>query len=181
MASKKFILGIFGDEDILLEAVPAIQDKGVKIHDVFTPFPIHGLDVAMGLRESKLHTAGFIFGITGTSIAFGFMTWANTFNWRTNFAGKPFWYVPGYIPITFELTVLMASAGMVATFLYLCRLAPGVEKHIMDPRQTDDKMVVAVEIDEHSDVAAITAALKTAGAEEVNEKVIDNWYRYKIM
>ncbi len=180
MAEKKFLLGIFGDEDILLEGVPAIQNKGVKIHDVFTPFPIHGLDTAMGLRESKLHIAGFIYGITGTSIAFGFMTWANTFDWRVNFGGKPFWAVPAYIPITFELTVLMAAAGMVATFMYLCRLAPGINKPIMDLRQTDDKMVVAVEIDEHSDIANITNILKQSGAEEVNTKVFDNWYRYKI-
>jgi Protein of unknown function (DUF3341) len=180
MGSKKFLLGIFGDEDILLEGVPTIQSKGVKIYDVFTPFPIHGLDTAMGLRESKLHIAGFIYGITGTSIALGFMTWANSVDWKVNFGGKPFWSWPAYIPITFELTVLMASAGMVATFMYLCRLAPGVQKHIMDLRQTDDKMVVAIEIDEHTDVNNLTNILKSSGAEEVNTKVIDDWYRYKI-
>lgn len=181
MESKKFILGIFGDEDVLLEGVPQIRNNGVKLYDVYTPFPIVGLDTAMGLRETKLHTAGFCFGITGTSIAFGFMTWANTFDWRVNFGGKPFWAVPAYIPITFELTVLMAAAGMVASFLYLCRLAPGIEKHIMDPRQTDDKMVVAVEIDEKSDINHIKNTLRQYGAEEVNEKHIDDWYRYRIM
>jgi hypothetical protein len=180
MATKKFLLGIFGDEDVLLEGVPEIKKKGIKIHDVFTPFPIHGLDTAMGLRESKLHIAGFIYGITGTSIAFGFMTWANTFDWRTNFGGKPFWSTPAYIPITFELTVLCAAVGMVATFMYLCRLAPGVQKHIMDLRQTDNKMVVAIEVDEHSNESEITSILKQHGAEEVNIKVIDDWYRYKL-
>jgi hypothetical protein len=181
MASKKFLLGIFGDEDILLEGVPAIKEKGVKIYDIFTPFPIHGLDQVMGLRESKLHTAGFIYGITGTTIAFGVMTWANSFDWSINFGGKPFWAVPGYIPVTFEFTVLMAAGGMVATFMYLCRLAPGIQKLIFDPRQTDDKMVMAIEIDEHTDINSITKILKEHGAEEVNEKTFDDWYRYKIM
>ncbi|MEN9523342.1 MAG: hypothetical protein RL065_1719 [Bacteroidota bacterium] len=180
MGSKKFLLGIFGDEDVLLNGVPQIREKGIKIHDIFTPFPIHGLDTVMGLRESKLHIGGFIYGITGTSIALGFITWANTFDWRVNFGGKPFWALPAYIPITFELTVLCASAGMVATFMYLCRLAPGVQKHIMDLRQTDNKMVVAIEVDEHSDEASITNILKQSGAEEVNTKVIEDWYKYKL-
>jgi hypothetical protein len=181
MESKKFILGIFGDEDILLENVPEIRKKGVKIYDIFTPFPIIGLDKAMGLKDTSLHTAGFCFGITGTTIAFGFMTWANTFDWRVNFGGKPFWSVPAYIPITFEFTVLMASVGMVVSFLYLCRLAPGVKKHIFDLRQTDDKMVVAIEVDERTNEMDVRNILKAHGAEEVNDKHFEDWYRYKIM
>ncbi len=181
MASKKFLVGVYNDEDVLLDAVPQLRNNGVKIYDVFTPFPIHGLDTALGLRESKLHIAGFFYGITGTSIAFGFMTWANTFDWRVNFGGKPFWAVPAYIPISFELTVLMASAGMVASFMYLCRLAPGIKKHLFHEGQTDDKMAVVVEVDDKTDVAKISSLMKSNGAEAVNEKTFDDWYRYKIL
>jgi 23S rRNA U2552 (ribose-2'-O)-methylase RlmE/FtsJ len=59
-------------------------------------------------------------------------------------------------------------------------LAPGVQKHIMDLRQTDDKMVVAIEIDEHTNVDEVTNILKTSGAEEVNTKLIEDWYKYKL-
>ncbi len=181
MSSKKFILGIFGDEDVLLENVPHIRTKGVKIMDICTPFPITGLDHAMGLRETKLHTAGFYFGLAGTSIALGGMTWANTVDWNVNFGGKPYWALPAYIPITFELTVLMASVGMVASFLYLCRLAPGIKKHIFDPRQTDDKMVLIVEVDDKTDVSNVKSILSQHGAEEVKEHHIEDWYRYKLV
>ena len=65
---KKFVVGSFEDEKDLFPAVKNVRNAGYKIHDVYTPFPIHGLDKAMGLRETSLHTMGFIFGITGTSI-----------------------------------------------------------------------------------------------------------------
>ena len=63
----------------------------------------------MGLRDTSLHTAGFIYGITGTATAVGFITWALTVDWRLNFGGKPFFSLPAWIPITFELTVLFAA------------------------------------------------------------------------
>lgn len=75
MAKKKFIVGNFTDEAVLFPAVKKVRRAGYKLHDVFTPFPIHGLDKEMGLRDTSLHTAGFIYGITGTSTAVGFITW----------------------------------------------------------------------------------------------------------
>ena len=78
MPVKKFIVGSFYDEQVLFPAVKAVRKSGYKIHDVYTPFPIHGLDTAMGLRDTSLHTAGFIYGITGTTTAFSFITWAFT-------------------------------------------------------------------------------------------------------
>src|SRR5947207_15439149 len=108
MAIKKYIVGSFDDEAVLFPAVKKVRRAGYKIHEVFTPFPIHGLDKAMGLRDTSLHTAGFIYGITGTSIAVGIITWALTSDWPIVFGGKPFFAFPAWIPITFELKVLMA-------------------------------------------------------------------------
>jgi hypothetical protein len=62
-------LACFDDEEVLFPAVKKVRNAGYKIHDVYTPFPIHGLDHAMGMRETSLHTAGFIYGITGTTTA----------------------------------------------------------------------------------------------------------------
>ena len=78
---KKFVVGCFEDENVLFPAVKNVRKAGYKIHDVYTPFPIHGLDHAMGLRETSLHTMGFIYGITGTSIAVGGMGWIFTTDW----------------------------------------------------------------------------------------------------
>ena len=85
MAVKKFVVGNFDDEAVLFPAVKKVRRAGYKIHDVFTPFPIHGLDKVMGLRDTSLHTAGFIYGITGTATAVGFITWALTVDWQINF------------------------------------------------------------------------------------------------
>ena len=84
---------------------------GYKIHDVYTPFPIHGLDHALGLRETSLHTAGFIYGITGTSIALGGMSWVFTSDWPLNIGGKPHFPFPAFIPITFEANRFVFCSG----------------------------------------------------------------------
>ena len=89
MAIKKFIVGNFYDEQVLFPAVKQVRKKGFKIHDVYTPFPIHGLDAAMGLRDTSLHTAGFIYGITGTTVAFSFITWVFTTDWPLNIFPSP--------------------------------------------------------------------------------------------
>ena len=168
MAKKKFVVGCFKDEDVLFPAVKKVRVAGYKIHDVYTPFPLHGLDHAMGLRETSLHTAGFIYGITGTATAVGFITWALTTDWPIIFGGKPFFSLPAWIPITFELTVLFAAVGMVLTFCYLCQLSPFLKKHHFHPRATDDLFVMAIECTDKTSDAEVQAFLQNAGAKEVN-------------
>ena len=167
MAVKKFITGNFYDEAVLFPAVKKVRRAGYKIHEVFTPFPIHGLDKAMGLRDTSLHTAGFIYGITGTCTAVGFITWALTIDWAINFGGKPFFSLPAWIPITFELTVLFASVGMVMTFCYLCQLAPFVKKDHFNLRSTDDTFVLAIECNDKTNEQEVISFLNNAGAGEV--------------
>ncbi len=167
MAVKKFITGNFDEEAVLFPAVKKARRSGYKIHDVFTPFPIHGLDHAMGLRDTSLHTAGFIYGITGTSTALGFITWALTIDWQLNFGGKPFFSLPAWIPIMFELTVLFAAVGMVLTFCYLCQLAPFVKKDHFNPRSTDDTFVMVLECTDKTNEAETLAFLSSLGAKDV--------------
>jgi len=103
---KKFVVGSFSDEKVLFPAVKNVRKAGYKIHDVYTPFPVHGLDHAMGIRETSIHTAGFIYATLGTLTAFGFITWILVLDWPLNFGGKPHFSLPAWIPIIFELTVL---------------------------------------------------------------------------
>src|SRR5215210_723929 len=151
MAVKKFVVGCFYDEQVLFPAVKAVRKAGYKIHDVYTPFPIHGLDKVMGLRDTSLHTAGFVYAITGTSIALGFISWIFTHDWQMNIGGKPHFALPAWIPIIFELTVLLSAVGMVLTFCYLCQLAPFVKKHHFHLRATDDTFVMAIELTPRSE------------------------------
>jgi Protein of unknown function (DUF3341) len=167
MSVKKFVTGSFYDEAVLFPAVKKTRRAGYKIHDVFTPFPIHGLDKAMGLRDTSLHTAGFIYAITGTCTAVGFITWALTVDWQVNFGGKPFFALPAWIPITFELTVLFASIGMVLTFCYLCQMAPFVKKDHFNLRSTDDTFLMALECTDKTNEADTINFLQSLGAKDV--------------
>jgi hypothetical protein len=177
MAVKKFVVGSFDDEAVLFPAVKKVRAAGYKIHDVYTPFPVHGLDHALGLRETSLHTAGFIYGITGTTTALSFMSWVFTTDWPMNIGGKPHFPLPAFIPITFELTVLFSAVGMVMTFMYLCQMAPFVKKHIFHPRQTDDLFVMAIELTEKTRPEEVKAFLDSVGAKEINEQTAETgWW-----
>ena len=177
MAIKKFVVGSFEDEAVLFPAVKKVRKAGYKIHDVYTPFPIHGLDQVMGLRDTSLHTAGFIYGITGTATALSFMGWVFTRDWPLNIGGKPHFPLPAFIPITFELTVLFSAVGMVLTFCYLCQLAPFVKKHHFHARATDDLMVMVLECTSKTNEEDAKAFLASVGAKEINVQVAEEgWW-----
>ena len=168
MAIKKFVVGSFTDEAVLFPAVKKVRKSGYKIHDIYTPMPIHGLDTAMGLRETSLHTAGFIYGISGTITALSCMTWIFTEDWPLNIGGKPHFALPAWIPITFELTVLFAAVGMVLTFCYLCQMAPFVKKHHFHLRATDDLFVMVIECTAKTNESDLSGFLQSIGAIEIN-------------
>ncbi len=171
---KTVLYGLYNDEEILKDAVVQIKGENVDIWDVFTPFPVHGLDPLLGLKESRLHIAGFFYGLTGTTIAFGFMSWVFTRDWPIIFGGKPYFSAPSFIPITFEFTVLMAAVGMVVTFYLVCGLGPGVTNPYLDPRITDDKFCIAMDVTGSTpeEVEKISALLKSTHAEEIHTKHI---------
>jgi hypothetical protein len=177
MAVKKFVVGCFDDENVLFPAVSKVRKSGYKIHDVYTPYPVHGLDKAMGLRETSLHTAGFIYGLTGTTTAVTFMSWVFTKDWPVNIGGKPHFALPAWIPIIFELTVLMAAVGMVMTFCYICQLAPFIKKHHFHLRATDDLFVMVIECTEKTNEDELKNFMAAAGAKEINVQVAEtDWW-----
>jgi len=178
MSIKKFAVAAYDDEAVLFPAVKKVRRSGYKIHDVYTPFAVHGLDVALGLKETDLHIAGFIYGLCGTSTAVGFISWIFTSDWPINYGGKPHFALPAWIPITFELTVLFAAVGMVLTFCYLNQIMPGVKKHVFHPRQSDDLFVMAIELNAHTSEEEVIAFLKTTGAKETSVQIAEAgwWY-----
>jgi hypothetical protein len=177
MAVKKFVVGSFEEEAVLFSAIKKIRSSGYKIHDVYTPMAIHGLDKALGLRETSLHTAGFIYGITGTTTALCGIGWVFTSDWPLNFGGKPHFALPAWIPITFELTVLFASIGMFLTFCYLCQLAPFAKKHHFSLRSTDDMFVMVIECTPKTNDSEVTAFLSSIGAKDINVQMAETgWW-----
>ena len=172
---KKFILGVYDDEDVLIEAVGKVRKAGVKIHEVYTPFPIHGLDTALGYNYSNLPAASFLYGITGTITALSTMIWMLGFDWPQNFGGRNNIPLPDFIPITFEFTVLLAAHGMVLTFLIISNLAPwNYKPKMFDPRSVDDKFIMAIDLEKNKlDSASLKSILKDSGAEEVNDKSLE--------
>lgn len=171
---REVLYGLYDDEQDLISAIRTANKDHLDIMDVFTPFPVHGLDPILGLKESRLHQAGFVYGSMGTLTAFLFMTWVFTRDWPIIFGGKPYWSVPSFIPITFELTVLFAAIGMVVTFYTVCGLAPGVTNPVLDNRITDDKFCIAFQTNDYSDeqINRLKSFFSGTGASEVNSKII---------
>lgn len=171
---KNVLYGLYDDEQDLLQAVRKANEDHLDIMDVYTPFPVHGLDPLLGLAESRLHIAGFIYGAMGTLTAFLFMSWVFTRDWPIIFGGKPYWSVPAFIPITFELTVLFAAIGMVVSFYIVCGMGPGKVIPTLDDRITDDKFCIAFETSGASDdqIQKLKGFFSVTGASEVNNKAI---------
>ncbi len=161
--------GIFWDDKDLLNAIKSIQNKGVTIYDVRTPFPVHGLDEVLKLKRSRLPRLGFIAGALGAILAFFFQMWVFTASWPINFGGKPYLSVPSFVPVTFEMAVLFAAISLVFGFLIKSGIGPGAPTIIFDERTTDDAFLVVIQVDEGSAASEVSAILSEVGAEEVKE------------
>ncbi|MCH2083187.1 MAG: DUF3341 domain-containing protein [Saprospiraceae bacterium] len=172
--ANEVLFGLYDDEEILLKAVKQAKNDHLDIMDVYTPFPVHGLDPILGLSESRLHVAGFIYGAIGCLFGFLFMTWVFTRDWPIIFGGKPYFSAPAFIPITFELTVLFAAVGMVVTFYVICGMGPGTINPTLDDRITDDKFCIAFNTNDANQDAIdrLKGFFSATGASEVNTKTI---------
>ena len=173
-AGVPIVYGLYDDELELIAAVKEAKEQHLDIYDVYTPFPVHGLDPVLGLAESRLHIGGFVYGACGTLLAFGFMTWVFTRDWPIIFGGKPYFSAPAFIPITFELTVLFSAIGMVLSFYLICGLGPGAKEVNIDDRITDDKFCLAFNSlgITPSDRERFSDFFTATGASEVSAKVL---------
>jgi hypothetical protein len=167
-----FVTGVYEDEDVLLHAIKQVRSSGIKIHEVYSPYPVHGIDDYLGYKRSKLPIAAFLFGLLGTTLALTMQYYMMAFDWPMIIGGKDFGALPDFIPVTFELTVLLASFGMVGVFMVSTDLKPWAQPRIFDLRITDDKHVMAIDIANNSamELAKIEEVLKSSGASEVNKK-----------
>ena len=164
---------IYDDEEPLMETAKQLRTKGIKVKEVFSPFPIHGIDALIGVPRTRIAICAFIYGITGMSLGTLMMWYMNIHDWPTDIGGKPsfayYMNVPAFIPITFECTVFCAAHGMVITHFLRSWLIPGAKAKNPDPRTTDDKFLMIVETNEQ-DKNSIETLLKNGGATEISFK-----------
>ncbi|WP_017729951.1 DUF3341 domain-containing protein [Nafulsella turpanensis] len=173
-ASNNYVVGLYDDEDVLLEAVQKVRKSGVHIEEVYTPFPVHGLDEVLGYKRTRLPVAAFLFGLLGTILAFTMMIGMYTIDWKMNIGGKDFLPLPDFIPIAFELTVLISALGMVNVFFVVSNLKPWGIPRIFDLRTTDNLHLIALNLDANTiPVEELRKVLKETGAVEVNDKTFE--------
>jgi len=143
--TRRVLIGDFTTEEDVLGAARAARDHGFRIADAYTPYPVHGLDRAMGLRPSRLPWAWFLYGLVGVAFALSSQYWAMARSWPINVGGKPWNSLPAYVPVTFEVMVLLSGLGVVLAFLLRCRLFPGRPSAPLFRGATDDIFVLALE------------------------------------
>lgn len=168
------IYAMYDDDATLLHGAEKLVSKGVPIKEVFSPFPIHGIDPVIGVRKTRLAICAFIYGLTGMSLALIGMYYFMIHDWPMNIGGKPNYYlyqnIPAFIPITFEVTVLCTAHGMAITYFLRNKTLPGISAKNPDPRTTDDKFVLEINvIDAGINESDLITELKDTGAIEINK------------
>ncbi|HEX7379210.1 MAG TPA: DUF3341 domain-containing protein [Pirellulales bacterium] len=142
--SCRILVGSFEHEEDLLQAVARVREQGWHINDVYVPYPVHGLDRALGLRPSRLSWAAFVCGALGVAAAIWFQFWTTAVDWPINVGGRPWNSLPAFVPTTFEMMVLFAGLGIVAAFLFVSRLYPGKKPVLSFPGVTDNHFVLVL-------------------------------------
>jgi hypothetical protein len=176
--AEKVIYAMYDDDDVLKDGAKKLVAKGIKVADVFSPFPIHGIDPIIGVKNTRLGIMSFLYGLTGLTLATFGMRYFMIVDWPMNIGGKPsFSYLENmlaFIPITFEFTVLCAAHFMALTYLIINRTLPGMPARNPDPRTTDDKFVMEIRTSDNAKFSyeEIESMLKETGIIELDQKEV---------
>lgn len=193
------VIGFFDDPDALIMATEKVRDAKFPSFDVFTPYPVHGLEHAQGLKRSYIPYITFIAGLTGCAIGFLLQYWTSAVDWPVIIGGKPFNSWPAFVPVMFELTILFAGLATAGSMLLINGL-PNITRKSFDPSLTRDRFAIVIDApvvkvkDEHhfededeqpkplpagvrpfSEVDA-QALLKQIGAKEVRSVYQEGWF-----
>lgn len=169
MASKIF-RALYNDDDILMNAVKKVREAKHHIEEVYTPFPVHGLDKALGLEETRISMAAFLYGCLGLTVATVMMNYIMIEDWPQDIGGKPsFTFIqnmPAFVPVMFEMTVFFAAHLMVITFYLRSKMWPFKKAENPLPSTTDATFLMEVAVKEGEE-EALTELLLDTGAVEV--------------
>ena len=169
--SGNVLIAVFDRDENLLAAAAAARRHGLIIVDAYAPYAVHGLDRAIGLPPSRLPWVCFLLGLTGASTAILLQFWTSAMDWPINVGGKPWNSWPAFVPVMFEVTVLLAGVGTVLAFSWRSGLTPARRPTLTDLRVTDDRFALALAPAAGAfDRAAIDALLAPFHPIEIQER-----------
>ena len=161
--AEKFIHAVYDDDDKLLDAIKNLKKNKIMIEEVFTPFPVHGLDHLLDLKPTRIAIAAFIYGCIGFTFGLLMIYYIMIVDWPQNIGGKPSFSLlenlPAFVPVMFELTVFFTGHLMVITFYLRSRLWPFKEAENPIPETTDDKFLIQIPV--YGNESAIKSIIKT--------------------
>ena len=179
------VIGFFDGPAALVEATQKVREAEYPDFDAYTPYPVHGLDAAQGLKRSPIPFVTMAAGITGCSCGFLLQYWTSVVDWPLNVGGKPFNSWPAFVPVMFELTILFAGLSTVAAMFILNGL-PNHRRKAFDPRITQDRFALVIEMPSEKsragkktkifDAAEAEGFLKKLGAKEVKSVYSEGWF-----
>ena len=167
------VTALFDTPDAVLHAATETTKAGYTQYDVNTPYPVHGMDGAMKLRQSRLGFFALAFGLLGTISAVGLMTWVTLVDYPLVIGGKPFWSWPAFVPIAFEITVLLASVLSVVAMIVLYFRFPNNSHPLHDTpymkRVSSDRFGVCIQADDPKfDEQKVRSFLQSLGGKDVS-------------
>jgi hypothetical protein len=181
------VVGFFDTPDTLIVATTKVRDSNYKHFDCFTPFPVHGLEHAQGLKRSPIPFVTTICAFSGTATAFWWQYHASGDWWPHIIGGKPFNSLPAFVPIMFELSILFGGLATFYAMLFFNRL-PNLSKRAFDPAITNNRFAIVIENppldwnDEdavkahHFSPEEVESYLKSIGAKDVRKVYEEGWF-----
>lgn len=168
MANYKVgMAAIFHDEHQVVKAAARVRESGFTKFDAISPYPVHGMEEACGIKRSWIPYVTFVAGLTGCGLAWLMEWWISAVNWPLNIGGKPYHSFPAFVPIMFELTVLIGALSSVAALFYACGI-PKVNPPVIDPALTSHKFAIFIPSDDTGySEQKVEALFRELGAAEV--------------
>ena len=171
---RSFLVATFSDAETLLHAVRAVTHEDFRVYDVYAPYPIHGLDAAMGVRRSRLPWVTFVVGCAALATALVFQFYTAVLDWPLNVGGKPDNSTLAFVPICFEITVLLSGLATVAALFLRARLYPGKKELLFAEGVTNDTFALVLRRRDASfDRDRAWQILEENGADRVREREAD--------
>jgi hypothetical protein len=189
------VIGFFDDTHTLIEATTKVRDANYQHFDAYTPYPVHGLEAAQGLKRSPLPFVTFAAGLTGCTLGFLLQYWTSVVDWPLNVGGKPFNSWPAFVPVTFECTILFAGLATVGG-MFIFNGLPNIRRKTFDSGITRDRFALVIEAPLDVDTDELDQAhlrkktktfkpfneseaaefLRKSGAKEVKSVYAEGWF-----
>ena len=168
---KQFLVATFADADQLIQAVRAVRAEKFRIYDVYAPYPVHHLDEAMGIRRSRLPWVTLALGCAGLLSALLLQFYTAVLDWPMNVGGKPDNSTLAFIPISFELTVLVGGLATVAALFVRACLYPGKRESLIADGVTNHTFALVLrKRDDSFDACRARLLLHQNGADQIEDK-----------